>query len=765
MAREENVEPELLTAPERPPHYFVGREAELKELAERLTSGESVAVTALQGMGGIGKTALAQKLAHELREEFPGGMLWAKMGQSPDIYGILDRWAEVVGRDVSSVTDVTARAEIVRTLLAQRDTVLAVLDDVWEYECANLLIRQALPANAVVLLTARNAHLAKRLGCRVERIDVLPEGDALALIIEMLGPLEEYEAAGCEVARLVGYLPLALRIVTGMADRSVDLVDIARKLRTKPVLDVLILAPGQQREENVETSLALSYNDRLDAQMQWRFRALGVFAPAPFDADAVADVWGEGGGEDAVERVRDALHFLARRELLTRGEGETYTQHDLLRAYALALLEREGEVAAARDRHVMYYSTLAKSGNWRATELAFEQVRQGWESVKERGSAVYDHFEALKRFLERRRWAEYLEWGRDALDWARRVEDRKAEGELLSGMGYIYWKEAHYSEALDCLQEGLVKSQEVNDRRTEASILNRIGIVYRHQSQWVEALDYFERSLSICRQIGNELLEGFVLHNIGLTLFHQSRLSEALEHLRSSFDLFDKFVGLSVEAVDREDRTQAQEGQAIVLNTMGRVHYMMGQLDEALGLWQRSLILARDIGDRAGESRTLINIGSVCLARGEPDKALGYFNDSLGISREIGHRRAVARAYNGIGEVNYLRGWYQEAFAHCKQSLEDCQEIDDRKEEAIVLASIGRIHLAQGAWEQALTHFQDSLKITREIGDVYGEGVALHYIARVNEETGCASEAESVREQAAAIFERLGVPRQESTWH
>ncbi len=745
-----------------PRKHFTGREVELRELTAQLLTGKSVAVTALQGMGGIGKTEMAARLAHNANEAFPGGVLWAELGQHPDVYGILARWAVAVGGEVMRYTDLLTRAEAVRRLLAPRERMLAVLDDVWEYDSANLLIRRALPMGVAVLITTRDADLATALGCQVEQIDVLPERDAVALLSKLVAPLDNYEATARELAQLVGYLPLALRIAAALARRRPgNLVRVVEKLRSRPMLGVLKMPKGEPRQKDVEVALALSYGE-LSAEMQRRFRALGAFALAPFDAAAVAAVWNE---QDA-NAVADALDTLEAESLVAYAEeSNVYSQHGLLRAYALALLEREGETVTVQGRHAAYYRALAKSGDWRATELAFEQVRQGWASVKERGTDVYGYFEDARRFLERRRWAEYLEWGRDALDWARRVGDRKAESELLSGMGYTYWKEAHYAEALGCLQDGLARSQEIDDRRTEASCLNRIGLVYRDQSQWTEALDHFEHSLSVCRQIGNELMEGYVLHNIGMTLFHQSRLSKALEHLRSSFNIFDRFVRLPVGTVDQEDRTQAQEGRALVLNTMGRVHYLMGQLDEAMDLWQRSLVLARDIGDRAGESRTLFNIGIVYLARGEPDKALGYFNDSLDISREIGHHRAVARAYNGIGEVNYLRGQYQEALAHCKQALEYHQGIGDRREEAIVLVSIGRVHLAQGVLERALTHFQDSLKIAREIGDVYGEGVALHYIARAHEEVGRASEAELAEQQAAAIFERLGVPRQESTWH
>lgn len=743
-----------------PRKHFTGREVELRELTAQLMTSKNVAVTALQGMGGIGKTEMAARLAHDANEAFPGGILWAELGQHPDIYGILARWAVAVGGDVTGYTDLLARAGAVRGLLTPRERMLAVLDDVWEYDSANLLIRRALPMGVAVLITTRDADLARALGCQVEQIDVLPERDAVALLSKLVAPLDGYEATARELAQLVGYLPLALRIAAALARRRPgNLVRVVEKLRSRPMLGVLKMPEGEPRQKDVEVALALSYGE-LNGEMQRRFRALGAFALAPFDAAAVTAVWNE---QDA-NAVADALDTLEAEALVAYAEeSNVYSQHGLLRAYALALLEREGETATVQGRHAAYYRALAKSGDWRATELAFEQVRQGWASVKERGTDVYGYFEAAQRFLERRRWAEYLEWARDALDWARQSANGEAEGKLLSGIGYIYWWEADYAEAIEFLQAGLAVAQKINDRRTEASCLNRIGLVHRDQSRYADALDCFKRSLMIQQEIGNELGEGYVLHNVGLTLFYQSQWDKAQEYLRRSLSIFERF-GLSVGVVDRDNKVFAQEGKSLVFQTMGHVYLAMRRYDEAIDLLQRSLTLAQDIGVRGGQSPTLYLMGRVFLMQGELDQALTYFQNSIAVSRESGHQHAVPRAFGGIGEVMCLRGQYQEALNYCQQSLIFRQQVGDRKEQVIILASIGRIYLAQGAREQALTHFQDSLKITREIGDVYGEGVALDNIGNAYEKMGDASEAESAREQAAAIFRRLGVSDQESVW-
>jgi tetratricopeptide (TPR) repeat protein len=269
----------------------------------------------------------------------------------------------------------------------------------------------------------------------------------------------------------------------------------------------------------------------------------------------------------------------------------------------------------------------------------------------------------------------------------------------------------------------------------------------------------------IQQEIGDELGEGYTLHNTGLTFFYQSRWDRALKHLRRSLGIFDEFVGLPLGIVDQDDRALAHEGKALVLYTMGRVFTAMRQYDKAMDLLKHSLAIAQDIGDLAGEGRTKNRIGRVFLARGELDKALGYFQDSAAVSRESGHRRALTRALISMGDVMCLRGQYQEALDCCQQALAFYAESGDRMESCFVLVSIGRICLAQRECTQALNHFQHALDVALEIGNRYEQGVALDNLAKTYEKMGRGPEAESTREQAAAIFGQLGVSGQESIWH
>jgi hypothetical protein len=151
---------------------FVGRERELDELRKALADGGgTAALCGLKGMGGIGKTAIAIHLAHQMRDQFPDGVLWAR----PDIsepMTILAAFAQAYGADVASLPDEASRAAFVRQLLSDK-RVLIVLDNVVEAEP----LRWLLPGGkcCAVVVTSRNRNVLERAGLRVVDVDRLPE--------------------------------------------------------------------------------------------------------------------------------------------------------------------------------------------------------------------------------------------------------------------------------------------------------------------------------------------------------------------------------------------------------------------------------------------------------------------------------------------------------------------------------------------------------------------------------------------------------------
>jgi tetratricopeptide (TPR) repeat protein len=736
----------LRATPPAPPPHFTGREDDLAKFTRLLTSGQNVAITALQGMGGIGKTALAQKLAERVRDQFPGGVLWWTLGPSADVFTALDVWARHADprADLTALPTAEARAEAVRPLLARLGKLCAIIDDVWDEAAARILL-SAIPPGCPILITTRDGDLAKSLRCRVERIDALSDDEAVALLEKLLGPFrtpkhpernevesndalpsttplrgsaQDAYGAACDIAHLTEALPLALELIAGIADSPADLPALARELHSRPTLDVL--KRGKTREQSIEACFTMSY-ERLDADMQRRFRALGVFAPAPFDCDAIAAVWNEEG-----DGVDEAIKYLVRRSLLTRvsmGRSEAeaknlvvagdtfeeYHQHALLRDHALKLLQerdllphpppsstgegavtpspvrglrKEGQSATPEQRtgegweggfashHATYYRRFAQEQNWRTVEHFFDQIDHGWQWVQVNApDQIINYVLAVRGFLRiRGRTVERMKW----------------------------------------LSAGLLQARTAKDPRAEGNMLNSVAFTYKTLGQMDQALDFSQQALAICREVGD------------------------------------------------------RSGESATLTSIGRVYDDLGQKGTALGFYRQALAIEREVGDRSSEGNTLNNIGSVYNDLGQIDQALDFSQQALAICREVGDRSVEGRVLGNIGKVHYALGQTDQALDFYQQALAICSEVGDRSGEGTTLNNIGKVYDALGQKDKALDFSQQALAIRREVGDRFGESVTLFNIGWLLDQVGRTAEAVTYLEQNVALDEAIGHPNLES---
>ncbi len=127
-------------APQRPPYNIVGRNELVENLKKRLFIGDSLALCALNGLPGVGKTALAIELAYdkEVLKHFSDGILWVGLGLQADVLSHLGIWANILGisqNDIANLTNVEDRAKAIRNIIGLR-RMLLVIDDAWNIEAA-----------------------------------------------------------------------------------------------------------------------------------------------------------------------------------------------------------------------------------------------------------------------------------------------------------------------------------------------------------------------------------------------------------------------------------------------------------------------------------------------------------------------------------------------------------------------------------------------------------------------------------------------------
>jgi DNA-binding SARP family transcriptional activator len=341
---------------------FTGRKAELAMVTHLAAAADRSATVliAIAGKAGIGKTALAVHAAHRLRAQYPDGQLFVNlrgMQHNPlAASDVLARFLRALGVDRAAIPDdAEERAALYRSRLADR-RLLILLDDA----ACEAQLRPLLPgaSGCAVLVTSR-ARLSGLGGAQLVDLDTFAPDQAVELLARVAGRQRVAAEPGAarEIARLCGFLPLAIRVAGArlggrphwpLSRLEADLADEDTRL------DALRLG-----DLEVRASLARSY-DTLDVMARRAFRLLGLVRTrdfAPWITAALLDV-----SQVQAEELMDTLvdqHLLevAGRDVSGRLR---YRFHDLLRAYAR-------EVVAAQESHAGRVAALDRMfGGWLA---------------------------------------------------------------------------------------------------------------------------------------------------------------------------------------------------------------------------------------------------------------------------------------------------------------------------------------------------------------------------------------------------------------
>ncbi|MFN8470138.1 MAG: NB-ARC domain-containing protein [Caldilineaceae bacterium] len=316
--------------------------------AMALTS--AIKMDALQGMGGIGKSVIARALCDdpEVQEAFPGGILWAALGQAPNLVERLREWVERLGGTVRSnaPTAELLKGELQEALEGR--SCLLILDDVWNKGDVAFFRP---PSGSRLLLTTRDAGLAEDLGAAVLPIPVMDRVEALELLAGSIGAGHSHPTAaeGPAVVKRLGYLPLAIMLA------GAQLRETAAGLWLEE-FDAAELELQRPQSEHDSLTWTFDHSLRdLPEQKRGLYAALAVFPEdETLHPGAVARLWAGLAGLSEKQSVR-LLHELVDRALVqkqrsgrgtgTGAEGQLVL-HDLVRDFVVRELGGEGSAAA-----------------------------------------------------------------------------------------------------------------------------------------------------------------------------------------------------------------------------------------------------------------------------------------------------------------------------------------------------------------------------------------------------------------------------------
>lgn len=324
-----------------PPADFTGRANELKELLAAVKTA-GVTISGVHGLGGVGKTALALKLAEQFKPDYPEAQFYLDLkGVSQQPLTPLDAMAYIV-RAWHPTAQLPEKEEEVAALyrsVLEGKRVLLLMDNARDAQQVAQLIP---PAGCLLLVTSRKHFTLP--GLFEKNLDKLPPNDARDLLMRIAPRLKKEKSEQVdELAHICGYLPLALRAVGSALHekRNISPADYANRL--KETSKYLVLKEiDSSIQKSVGAALQSSY-DLLSDDLRQKFRVLSVF-PDTFDQVAAAAVW-----ELPLENAQDALSELLAYSLVEFDEiTKRYTLHDLVCLFASQLLNAEERGAAEK---------------------------------------------------------------------------------------------------------------------------------------------------------------------------------------------------------------------------------------------------------------------------------------------------------------------------------------------------------------------------------------------------------------------------------
>ena len=665
---------------------FAGREREVAELVALLSGdGAAASMSAIGGMGGIGKSALAVHVAHRLVGRYPDGQLVVDMaGTSDEPLEPAAAMARVIhgfepGARLPDEPD--AVAALYRSLLSDKRA-LIILDNASDGAHVRPLMP---PPPCAAIVTSRQAIALD--GVQSFNLDALSESEAHDLLVAILGADRIGDAQLAELAGACGQLPLALRVAGAFLnlhrDWTVDeylaaLADQRERLRRLRIegdaaLDVLA---------SLGLSVAQLAPERADLAAQWRM--LGVFAGG-FERAAVATVW-----DVPSDEARDGLSALIGRSMVLFDENTArYRLHDLMRDVARgadladadrATLDAVQERAAAR--HAEHYLGVLGSAD--------DLYLQGGDGITS-GLALFD-----------------VEWRNieAGQTWAARTAPDDDTAARACGrypiVGiHVLDLRLHARTRIGWLEAAVVAARRLQDRAMELGAHGNLGLAYAALGENRRAIELYEQVLKIAREIDDRRNEGNTLGNLGVAYAVLGETGRAIEFHEQSL------------AISRETRHQRGEGNT--LGNLGIAYAVLGETRRAIEFHEQALKVSRDIGDRRAEGQDLGNLGLAYADLGETRRAIEFYEQRLEIAREIGDRRGEGNVLGNLGNAHAVLGETRRAIEFHEQALNISRDIGDRLAEGQDLHNLGLAYADLGETRRAIEYMQAALDIDEEI--------------------------------------------------
>lgn len=714
---------------------FIGREEEIGEIGRLLHNPDCWLLT-LTGMGGIGKTRLANQIGRAISTSFPDGVYFVPLDGMKTISALVPKIAETLGL---SFPPQEGSLDTQLNSFLRDKSLLIIFDNFEEFVSEAAILHQIHAAAAGVQFLVTSRERLKISGEWVFEVQGLdyPELD-IAKFDEVLR-YPAIELCSHAARRTSSHFEIS-------EENYREIVAITQFVEGMPLgLEmaaswVNLLSPMEILAE-IRANLDFLKTEFQDTPVrQRRMRAVLDYSWKPLnskDQSALArlSVFQGGFTREAAEKVAgvslvDLKKLMDRSFIHQKGPGG-YHIHELMRQYALEKLCQSTEnFKNTRDRHASYYCVASSSwGNglkgpdqvellpvirreidniqaawvWATQEKQIEQIKMGLEGL------CYFYL----RTLRNQEGLQACQLGLAALEGA------EAERQLDIRANLLAWKSIYclnlddhktagesIDSALEVMAEFLRKRNDLDPLRARLFVTK--AIVENYLGNRESAIEYYDHAFEIYRRLqdfsGFSYLMLRALDTSGVTSEKTYQyLSEAIQFKRKSGDFFNTAYLLFMYCMV--------------------VAYHLGQPVQAVALMQEGCEIFEKLGDPLSKEMSLATVDPIINTNGCYDELLVVREKKLAYARERGDRQTTGIYLAEIGETLCHLGNFPAAEESFREALIHIKS-GTPYQYAYRLCGLGEVLLVQDRISESYDVFQESIA-GMKIGEKWGQGKAL----------------------------------------
>lgn len=646
-----NTFPRLLTetkpfqAPRETP-YFTGREHFLKEIKKKLLAGEIISI---YGAAGSGKTTLAIKLAHHLKDYYPDGILWLRLDTSSPA-GILISIAESLGERIPPAQDLNHSSAMVRSLLSTKKA-LIVFDNVEPESKLDLFVPNS--SSCSVIITSRierlyNLHLYTPI-----YLKEFSEEESLSLFEKRTGRkyILKTKEKLLELGNLLGHLPLAIDIIAHeLAKKIVDIDEVIGEIKSQK----FELKDFTYEKGNLYSAISLSYN-KLPNNSKSLLSILSLFGGKDFSLEAISHI-----NNSDLHKTKKLLLNLIDHSLLEYSLMGRFRLHPMIKYF----LQNKRLNKAIYERAIDFYKHFLKEKREKINYFSLIEPDisniEGLVELLIKSSSfsinLFSLWKELASFLWfGGYWDDFMQLNLKIYDAASRSKNYLFQANSCIELSTVYYWQGDLKKSQKYAMEVKKIAKRSGDYNLVAQANDRLGKISQLKGNFESSEKYLNKALNHFKttkdfeKIGNILRhfgEGYMLIN------DFNRAARKLGQARKIYGMI-------------KDPTVNYMYKSLIDSHLGIVLFKKRDFTQAIRLFRSSLKYEKTAGGRAGTKiGSMLGLALIHEYRHNLEMARRFFMEANEESKKLGVDKGIdklnvcmavlkkdllkSRLYNGI---------------------------------------------------------------------------------------------------------------------